>query len=528
MRVLTSVLLCGCLELPTGDLADAGPADVALPRDGGPDATVLDATLLDAAARPDAALLDAALLDATLLDAAARPDAALLDAAPLDAAPLDADARPDATLDAALADAAAPDAAALDAAPAIAAPIGACQRAPVPEPVIAEGAPLPNAYHAACPAESGPVPPELGGGRLVRLLPDHAARDVNCDGYTDLLLLDAGDNDCRGLKLVPGGPRGPAPDRSACLFPRFPDTPDPDVFRAFAAADLAGQPDGLLDLVVVAAPLAGEGGWRFLGMAGFYSDFGGFFEGTKRGPGTRVDEVFQTPDAPVFLDLDRTAHGPLSVLGSGDRVGYYQDDGLAQSWERDPIEVREVTDVLGAHIMPGLGGQAWLLGQNQGLLVRPTGDGFVETPIPWTPSGPIVRGALDGEDGLIQAHGNRYHLVRAGMNQLLARSSAPIPDAGDFELIATGDLDGAGAHDVALIDTDAALPRIHVELDVTCRPPDQLITARRATLDLPDAVRPIGAAIGRFGGPTPELLVFTTGGSLHRYVMVEGALVPVR
>ena len=108
MRVLTSVLLCGCLELPTGDLADAGPADVALPRDGGPDTTVLDA----------------ALLDATLLDAAARPDAALLDAAPLDAAPLDAAARPDATLDAALADVAPLDAA-MDAAPAIAAPIGA-------------------------------------------------------------------------------------------------------------------------------------------------------------------------------------------------------------------------------------------------------------------------------------------------------------------------------------------------------------------------------------------------------------------
>jgi len=40
--------------------------------------------------------------------------------------------------------------------------------------------------------------------------------------------------------------------------------------------------------------------------------------------------------------------------------------------------------------------------------------------------------------------------------------------------------------------------------------------------------RSAGSPKGRLGGPTPELLVFTTGGSLHRYVMVEGALVPVR
>ena len=406
-----------------------------------------------------------------------------------------------------------------DAAPAdaFALPLAAaCVQAPVEAPVVAEGAPLARAYHAACPPESGPVPAPFESGRLSRLLPSKDVRDVNCDGYTDLLLLDAGDSTCRGVKLVPGGPGGPRPDNSNCLTPRLADDPDPDTFRAFVAADLAsGRGDGFLDLLALAAPLSGEGEWRFLGKAGYLSDFGGFFESTKRGPASGLDTIFGGDPERVFLQVGATAEGPVAVFGAGAHVGFYQDDGTAESWESQPVEVREIPGVLGAFLLPGGGGRAWFMGRTGGLLIGPE-----EAPIPWAPrgAGPAERATLGGEDGLVVADGPGYVFLRAG-GTVVARVGQPEADAVDFEVLATGDLGGEASPDLVLVDVDSDPPRGVIDLDPTCAP-GRLVASRRLRFSLPDTLRPLGAAIGRFSGPTPEVLFFTADGRLLRYHLV--------
>ncbi|MCB9549346.1 MAG: hypothetical protein H6706_26380 [Myxococcales bacterium] len=419
----------------------------------------------------------------------------------------------------------APADATVDAAPPLPG-LPACEAVAPPAPVVHPAAPIPGGFHAACPAARGVGEAPGVDGRVRRALPGAYAGDVDCDGDADLLLLDADDPACRGLKLIPGGPGGPQASAARCLFGNVGREGDADRFRGFLPYDLAGgAPDGLLDVLVVAEPVDGATDWRLIAFVGH--DGPGFHEAVKRGSGTGLDAVFAglPATATVALATAATPVGPLIVLGARDRGAAYIDPTEIAAWQVDPVHAFDLAGVSGVAILPGAGGHGLAVGADDALVLAPGAEGFTERVAGEAPRGPLTPGRLGGQAGVFVVDGADLVFARARADGQVGGRRAAGVAPGAFSLLASGEVGGdADLPDVVLVDATPGAERLRVVLDPRCADPDGMVAGQVLDAALPDDLGPVGVAVGAFEGEGPEILLYNPAGRMLRWRVLGGAL----